>query len=270
MFRRIVAGALVAMMTTGMTGVSADPVKGSEVDTQTAVVQTLSETDEAKLEALYEKAEALEAELMAVYDEIADLDPNYMNWEDYQWTFEDFAMGLSEDLDADTLAAAKALFDEALALEEKEDYEAAEKVWEKLYEMDIFADWDDFEWTFEDFATGLAEDVDADVLAEAETLFNQAIALEKEEKYDEAELVWTKLYELELFGEMDYDYEPWTFAELKEEFKSGLTDEVLAKAEGLFNQAMALEEAEDYTAAEEIWLQLFELDLFDYDEADYQ
>lgn len=267
MFKRIVAGALVAMMTTGMTGTSAVPVKADEA-TETKVVQALSETDEAKLEALYEEAEALEEELMAIYDEIEALDPDFMMWNDYEWTFEDFAYELDEELDAETLAEVEALFNEAIALEAKEDWEAAEAIWDQLYEMDIFNYDMDFEWTFEDVKSELKEDLDATTLAEVEALFNQAMAHEEADEWDEADAIWDQLYEMDIFNYEMEEFEEWTFEDLKEELKEGIDADVLASAEALFNEAMALEEAGDFDAAEAKWDALFEMDIFDYEEED--
>lgn len=124
-----------------------------------------SEADRAKLQETLDQIKALEEELGLLWDEVYEseafndeafndelfgdeiyLDDMLIDGEllmDEDWivepfTFDLFKEELKDDLTPEQLVEVEALFDQAIALDEKGDYEAAGEIWEQLFEMDIF------------------------------------------------------------------------------------------------------------------------------------
>jgi hypothetical protein len=172
----------------------------------------LPEDVEAKLNTLLEQVEALEAkeEFDAsdkVWEEIDELlEPYYDFEDDYEDDFE-----LPEDVEAKL----NTLLEQVEALEAKEDFDAADKVWEEIDELlEPYSDCTD---CYEDFSfESLLEELEFEgiTLSEdrkttLETLFNEAIALE--EAGEDAEAKWIEfedlLYDLTGFEGFDENIE---------------------------------------------------------------
>lgn len=190
------------------------------------------------------------------------------NYEPY--TFEEFKECLKKDLTKDQMAKVKSLFDKAIALEEKQEIEKASDIWNEIDSMDVFDCEDcDFEYTFEELKKELKSDVSPKDLKKAEQLFDKAIALDKEGKYDEANKVWNELYSLNIFT-YEMDYEDFTFDSLEQEFKKDVSKEDINKAKALFDKAMELEKKDKFDDAEKVWEQLYALEIFDHDFGEFE
>lgn len=164
------------------------------------------------LKKLFQKIEALEKEASSLWEEveaskIIDFNAGAEQWTDNAYTFELFKEDLKKDLSKTVLTEVEKLFDQAMALEKEKKYDEADKVWTKIYEKDIF-NYDIIEgttdgllepYTLEIFKETLKKDVSKAVLAEVEKLFNEAIALEKKDAYDEADKIWDKIYDKDIF-----------------------------------------------------------------------
>jgi hypothetical protein len=133
------------------------------------------------------------------------------------WSFEDFESMLKTDIDKETLKTVKTLFDEAIKLEFENKFDEAFDIWDNLFYMDIYEN-DVFEmteldsnvdmdsefdlepWSFEEFESMLKTDIDKQTLETAKTLFDQAIKLELENKFDEAFDIWDTLFDMDIYG----------------------------------------------------------------------
>ena len=187
-----------------------------------------------------------------------ELQYNFLEDDFEAYTFEEEKEFLDElDLDAEALSALEKLFNEAIAFEEADNFEEAEKKWDAFDKLlDANLPEDDFEeYTFEEEKEFLDElDLDAATISALEKLFNEAIALEEAGNDAEAEKVWEtfdNLLESNLPEDFEEDY---TFEDEKEFLEElGLDSAVMAELEELFNKAIALEEAGNDTEAEKVW-----------------
>lgn len=149
---------------------------------------------------------------------------------------------------------------------------------EETYGEAFFIDVDDMDccyedYTFDDFKVDcIKEEATKEQVAEAASLFEAAIQLEEDEKWDEAEKVWDELFDKDYIIEYDFEVEPYTFEDFKMELKDNVSQEDLEKAKMLFNQVLELEVEEKFDEAEEVWEQLWEMDIYDfeYEEYDYE
>ncbi|MBI9013320.1 MAG: hypothetical protein JEZ08_13890 [Clostridiales bacterium] len=230
----------------------------------------LSQTDMASLEKLFNEAIALEKanqfeaaeQKWDNYFNLLDEKLPKTNFEEY--TFEDEKEFLEElGFNKEEMATIEKLFNEAIALDKEEKYEEAEKKWDAFYAIiDVkLPEMDFMEYTFEDEKEFLEElGLNKEEMATIEKLFNEATALDKEEKYEEAEKKWDAFYAIidEKLPE-DFD-ESYTFEDEKEFLEElGLNKEEMATIEKLFNEALALEKAEKYEEAEKKWDALYNI-----------
>ena len=228
----------------------------------------ISQTDLVTLEKLFNEAIALEKtnkseaaeQKWDAYFNLLDEKLPETAYEDY--TFEDEKEFLEElGFDAKEMATIEKLFNEAIALEEADKFEEAEKKWDAIYNLveEKSPEMDYEEYTFENEKEFLEElGFDSAVMAELDELFNKAIALEEAGKDAEAEKVWESidnLFESNLPEDFDEDFEQdYTFEDEKEFLKElGLTDEEMITIEKLFNEAIALEEADKFEEADKKW-----------------
>lgn len=186
-------------------------------------VSQLSESKRKELADLDAKIMDLEKQLDAIYNKIDETygDDFYFVDEDFdcfyeEYTFEDFKVdNLKEDATEAQVEEAKSLFEKVMKFEEDEKWEDAEKAWNELFEKDYIIEYDfDIEpYTFEDFKMELNDDLSKDDLKKAEELFNKAMKLEEDEKYDEAFEVWDQLWAMDIY---DFDYEDIDYEVLEE------------------------------------------------------
>ena len=114
--------------------------------------------------------------------------------------------GMASADDNNSAVASKALSTSS-AMEMKDGYETCVIDMKDGYEACVMTD-----YTFDMFKQELSDDISSEDLAKAEKLFNEAMALEKEEKYEEAMKVWDELYEMNIFDNICYDMEATTLA----------------------------------------------------------
>jgi tetratricopeptide (TPR) repeat protein len=220
-----------------------------------------------------------------------DLDFDYS--ENYEYTFEEFKELLKSDLDLKTLDAVESLFNEAIVLEKENKYEDAEKLWSEIDEKDIFemteldfsvdmdSEFDLEAWSFEDFESMLKTDIDKETLKTVKTLFDEAIKLEFENKFDEAFDIWDNLFYMDIYEndvfemteldsnvdmDSEFDLEPWSFEEFESMLKTDIDKQTLETAKTLFDQAIKLELENKFDEAFDIWDTLFDMDIYGYDE----
>lgn len=229
----------------------------------------ISKEDYKKAETLFNKAISLEDQSFNYWDELYSLD--LFDVEDF--TFEDFSEDFKKDIQPDVKKKAKELFNKAIKLEEDGNYDDADKVWEELYSLDLFdlelidgeclIDFEDF--TFEDFSMDFKKDIQPEVKKKAEELFNKAIKLEEDSKYDDADKVWDELdsldlFDVEFFDDVDlidfedFTCEDFTFEDFSQDFKNDAKKEDIEKAKDLFNKATELDK-ESF----KVWDDLYEI-----------
>lgn len=104
----------------------------------------LSKEDINKAKALFDKAMELEKkdkfeDAEKVWEQLYALeifDYDFGEYEEY--TYDMFKQELKKDISKDDQAKAKQLFEKALELDKSGNYDDAKKVWDELYDMDIF------------------------------------------------------------------------------------------------------------------------------------
>ncbi|MCT4544030.1 MAG: hypothetical protein N4A63_10855 [Vallitalea sp.] len=136
------------------------------------------------------------------------------------FTFEDFAKDFKKDIKDVEYKEAKKLYEKAIELEESKKYEEASKLWDKLFNMDIF----DFEgdikniddnimdlenvttinltdnsssalvFTFEEFSKEFKKGIKPKVIEEAKDLFEKYMKAE-----EEAIKIWDKLNKMDIY-----------------------------------------------------------------------
>jgi len=235
----------------------------------------VSQADMSALETLFNEAIALEEA-----DKFDEADVKWTAYEEilekyydaFEFTFDDEVEWLKEMgvSDAD-VSALETLFNEAIALEEADKFDEADVKW-AAYEEILEKYYDAFEFTFDDEVEWLKEMgvSDADMSA-LETLFNEAIALEEADKFDEADVKWAAYEEI---LEKYYDAFEFTFDDEVEWLKEiGVTDADIVALKTFYNDAIALEEADKMDEAEKKWIAFDEIldkyeDAFD-EEEDY-
>lgn len=271
------------------------------------LIKEATETEKAEAKKLFEEAMKLEKD--EKYDKAKEVWEKLYNMDifDYEkieledleiveyidnYTFEDFSKELKDDITKKEKEEAKKIFEEAVKLEKDEKYEEAMKTWEKIYNMDIFkfeiVDIEDSgliegidnyilgeckEYTFEDFSKELKDDITKEQKETAKKLFEEAMKLEKNEKYEDAMKIWDELYKKDIFNyeKIDLDIidcveyiDEYTFEDFSKELKEDITKKEKEEAKKLFEEAMRLEENEKYEEAMTIWEKLYSLDVFDY------
>jgi hypothetical protein len=231
-----------------------------------------------------------EKEAEAKWNEIDAILDNYYNEEVY--TFEEELewlneMGVSE---AD-IAALETLFNEAIVLEENDQEKEAEAKWNEFDAiLDNYYNEEESDFTFEEEKEWLEEiGVNSADMVKLEALFNEVIALEENDKEEEAEAKWNEIdtilenyYDSEESDEEESDF---TFEDEKEWLKEiGINSADMVKLEALFNEVIALEENDKEEEAEAKWNEIDtilenyydseesdeeEFDDEDYDDEDY-
>lgn len=179
---------------------------------ESLIKKDATKAQKEELKKLFQKIEALEKEATSLWEKveaskIIDFSGETGQGAEDAYTFEFFKEDLKKDLSKTVLAEVEKLFNQAMALEKEKQYDEADKIWAKIYEKDIF-NYDIIEgtaegllepYTFEMFKETLKKDVSKAVLTEVEKLFNEAIALEKKDAYDEADKIWDKIYDKDIF-----------------------------------------------------------------------
>lgn len=167
---------------------------------------------ERQLDQLWEQVEVSEA---FIGEEALDLYWDEIDVEE-EFTIEMLLEEVKEDADPDLVEQAKVLFEEAMAAEEVEDYDVADEKWDALFELDIWAYWEEFdeddyeEFTVEMLLEEVKEGADPALVEQAKVLFEEAMAAEEAEDYDTADDKWEALFELDIWEEFEeYDYDDY-------------------------------------------------------------
>lgn len=158
---------------------------------------------------------------------------------------------------ADDMKALEKILEEIKVLEEKEDNDAIDQKWiayERILKKYGFGEASfDMEKAFLKTANADAKDIDA-----LETLFNKAVKLEKEAKYEEADAVWA---EYDKIMNKYYDVKAdFTMETIEDDYsKLNLEPEAVKALKAAFEKAVKLEKEAKYDAAEEAWNAYYEL-----------
>jgi bacterioferritin (cytochrome b1) len=119
-------------------------------------------------------------------------------------TFDELFGDMKEDMSNDDWKKAESLYNQVINLENKENFDEADKTWDQL--DDIIIKYIK-EPTFEELFSDVKEEISKDDWTKAETLYTQIVELEKQEKFDEADKVWEKFDNIlsKYFEEKDDD-----------------------------------------------------------------
>lgn len=260
---------------------------------------------------------AMEDLNVASYEETYEGD--FDDFDDFEYeaeTFTEFMGDFLAKVSSEDKDLMEKHFDAAVELEEAEKWEDAEKEWlafdkvmekyEKEFDTYLIDSMPSFDELVKEYSDML-KPVDDASMDKLEGLYKDALALEKEAKYEAADEKWEAFYTLAegfikeeflddvdgSFEDEDYDdedFEDLSFDDLLKEYSDMLKpvdDASMAKLEALYNDALALEEDEKYEDAEEKWeafdtlaetfikeefLDDFNADLDeeDYDDADFE
>lgn len=225
----------------------------------------VSDADITALEKLYDEIEALEkadkhddAEkkweavekiMEKYYDKMGEVDVKFDLEAEKEWLKE---IGVS----ASDITALENLYKEIEALEKADKRDDAEKKWEAVEKiMEKYYD-KMYELKFEDEKEWLKElKVSATDMTTLEKLFNEAIALTKADKEDEANKKWEDYDKiLNKYFDMTTVASTLSIESEKEWFKElGVNDTDMASLEKLINEINALYKADKYDDADEKW-----------------
>lgn len=131
-------------------------------------------------------------------------------------SFTEFMADDSADINKADLTKLESLYKELVKLEKAEKFDAADKKWDEFYTIldkyydseDVEFDDEDFEdedyemevetpETFKEFIKDFEDvKISADDMKASEKLYNELLALEKAEKYDEADKKWDALFDI--------------------------------------------------------------------------
>ncbi|GKX29891.1 hypothetical protein SH1V18_23710 [Vallitalea longa] len=204
--------------------------------------EDISKEDYKKAEKLFNKAIKLEDDSSKYWDELYKLDlfdeiENVDITIGSDLTFEEFAKSFKKDLKEEDKKKAKELYEKAVQLDKDKKYDEAVKVWNQLFEMNLFDEMgenvkvenmdediilsgseaifiDDLSeipgdiiveinnTSFEEFSKNFKKDLKEEDKKKAKELYEKAVQLDKDKKYDEAVKVWSQLFEMNLFNEM--------------------------------------------------------------------
>lgn len=117
-----------------------------------------------------------------------------------KFTFDEFKKQLKNDVSKEDLSKAKALFNKAMDYEKNDKFEEAQKVWDELYQLDIFNCGFLDDYSFEQLKEDFKHEVSKNDLNKAELLFKKAMGLEKKGEFEDANQVWDVLYSMDIFG----------------------------------------------------------------------
>lgn len=161
------------------------------------------------------------------------------------------------------------LYNDALALLKAKKHDEAEKIWSEYDKLlskyvETFEAKELANLNFSEEKDFLKEmGVPETELKTLEKLFNEAVALVKAKKHDEADKKWDEYHKVlekyEASFENETDMGTITFAQEKEWLKELKVPETeMAKLEKLFNEAIKLENADKMEEADKVWDTYFE------------
>ncbi|MCM1989749.1 hypothetical protein [Oceanirhabdus seepicola] len=119
----------------------------------------------------------------------------------------------------------------------------------------------DFEdMSFEDLVGDMKKDIKKEDLVKLEKNFNEAVALEKEEKIEAADKKWDEFYNIfdKYMPEMT-DYEEMSFEDFIGEMKEDIKKEDLAKLEKTYKEIQTLEKAQKFEESDKKWNEFYNI-----------
>lgn len=203
----------------------------------------VSEENRAILKTLFEAADTEET-WDAYFTKLDEILPMTLPIEEEKEMFK--AMGVS----AEDMIKLEAIYNQITALESAGDTAGVDKQWD-AYEK-ILKKYGTTEASF-DIEKGFLKSLnatDADIVA-LEKLFTDAVKLEKEGKYEDADKLWAE-YDTLMSKYIDNVKEDFTWETLEESFSS-LSDDVVAELKTAFDSALALEKEGKNEEADTAW-----------------
>ncbi|MCT4507373.1 MAG: hypothetical protein N4A48_01195 [Tepidibacter sp.] len=180
------------------------------------------------------------------------------------------------DIEKADLEKLKKLYEDAVELEKSEKYEEALKVWEKFDKIYFkYADKEIKVLSADEYLKQIQEDFEVKNIEKADleklkAFYEDAMKLEKSEKYEEAVKVWEKFDKV--FFKYVEDFELLSVDEMLDELKKEIGDidkADLAKMESLLKEAVKFEESEEFDKADKIWKEFDEILVKYFDEGDF-
>lgn len=225
----------------------------------------ITEEELAVIEQLYNDIKALEAEKK--YDETMDLwdqihqivEPYYIAaWEPE--TFEEFFLGYEGiEITDEDLAKLKGLYEEYVSLRKALEVEASNEKMNEFY--NVLQPYFDYQYetlTFEQYMEGYEFEIEAEDLKKLETLFNEAMAADKNEDWEVASDKWSAFHDILQPYFLEH-YQPPTFEEFLSFQEFELTAEDIAIIKPLYEKATSKEKEGDWEGAMEYWEELHEV-----------
>lgn len=236
-------------------------------------------------------------ELESLFAQIMDLEADenyveaYQQWEQFYglsdplWEnavyeypeFNEFVAGsLPEDISDADRSELERLFNEAVALEESGDMDAAEQVWLEFDDLLVSCwgvedqeGWEEDCWAeegeypaFEDYyGEEYLDDLsltDAE-RAEMKVLYDEAVALEESGDWEASEEKWQALWDLEAVHYDEYwaNYEYPSFDEFMADYDGDFSPRALEQMRTLYDEAVVLEKSGEWEAAADKWDALY-------------
>ncbi|GMQ58317.1 hypothetical protein AN1V17_27120 [Vallitalea sediminicola] len=176
--------------------------------------ENISQEDKKKAENLFNKAIKLEDDASEYWDELYKLDlfdTSVLLGNVEPMPFEEFSKMFKKDITTETKNKAKEIYNKIIKLEKEGKFDETMELWKELDSLDMYDKMEGFGvvdismneiMSFEDFAKNFKKDVKEEDKNKAKELYEKAVQLDKDKKYDEAVKVWNQLFKMNLFDEM--------------------------------------------------------------------
>ncbi|MCT4593612.1 MAG: hypothetical protein N4A57_04990 [Anaeromicrobium sp.] len=111
---------------------------------------------------------------------------------------------------------------------------------------------------FNDFIEPIKDNLSKDEIKKLKKLHEDAIKLDKKEKFDQANKLWDEIFSITDKYEF-FNGEPLSFKDFIKDLDGAYDKNDLAKIEKIYNKILDLEKSNKYDEANELWNDLFEL-----------
>ncbi|GMQ60976.1 tetratricopeptide repeat protein [Vallitalea maricola] len=182
-----------------------------------------------------------ELDSLELYDETNNIVMGTSTMENM--SFEEFAKSFKKDLKEEDKKKAKKLFEKAVQLDKDKKYDEAVKVWDQLFEMNLFDE------------MGEIKNIEIGEDAAKVITFDDEVGFDK---------IGTESFSIaEMPGDVIIEINNTSFEEFSKNFKKDVKEEDKKKAKELYEKAVQLDKDKKYDEAVKVWIQLFEMNLFD-------
>ncbi len=175
--------------------------------------ENVSQEDYKKAENLFNKAIKLEDDASEYWDELYKLDlfdTSVLLGNVEPMPFEEFSKMFKKDITTETKNKAKEIYNKIIKLEKEGKFDETMELWKELDSLELYDETNNIvmgtstmeNMSFEEFAKSFKKDVKEEDKKKAKELYEKAVQLDKDKKYDEAVKVWDQLFEMKLFDEM--------------------------------------------------------------------